>query len=299
MKPRWTLDPEDVDLADVNERLPSVTVLEGTTGNRRIADPGLRSPKGRLWNAAARLEEALSRRARADGSADGNEGHRRERFIDCVTAMRQCAEATDRDPLDLACDEAALDRIARAVERTETRLPVQPIFENERNRARKRYTDTSGIEFETTLPHYTEVKKSELNAAACHSKEEQDLAVILDAHEGITAHVRNFRLGWYVPWWDEERQGWRRMEPDFIALATKPIGKRPHHLIIEFKGRNAGTPTEKAKETYLSELWAPAASNAPREAGEPDNGVWTPVWIENIEQAQAQIDAACERRETT
>ena len=104
--------------------------------------------------------------------------------------------------------------------------------------------------------------------------------------------MRNFRLGWYVPWFDAARSSWARMEPDFIARAAQPAASgRDRFLIIEFKGLKAGEPSEIAKRKYLENRWAPAVTRASN--GGEDLGEWHAVWVEQIEQARDRIARAC------
>ena len=144
------------------------------------------------------------------------------------------------------------------------------------------------------LRHRWEATRSELNAAACHSRPEWELAGILDRHPGVEAWARNFRLGWDAPWFDPELDIWRRTEPDFVARALPEEGKRPLHLIIEFKGMKAGEVSEEAKKLWLGR-WCEAVSSC-RRSGE-DYGEWKLVWVESVLDASQQISIALVDRE--
>ena len=166
-----------------------------------------------------------------------------------------------------------------------------------------RTSDTSGVKFSTVLKHWYPKErsvlpaKSELSAAACHTYSEAQLAKILDKHPDIYSWVRNFHLGWRVPWFDPERGGTALMEPDFIAKAKCPSANgRDRYLVIEFKGLMAGEASEIQKQKYLEEYWVPAVSR--RIDASVDLGVWQAVWIEDLGKAHDLITIACHRKES-
>ena len=129
--------------------------------------------------------------------------------------------------------------------------------------------DTSAIDFETTLaaryPAYddrlrTESERSELNIAACHSYLEANIAEMLDTDfKDVEAWVRNFRLGWDIPYLDDGV--WHSYEPDFVARIRNRDGD-PVHLIVECKGRPDEESETKAR--YVTDWWIPAVANSPR-----------------------------------
>ena len=104
----------------------------------------------------------------------------------------------------------------------------------------ERCSTTEGIRFKTTLQHaYREVQwdstiqdgddfleKSELNRAACHSREEAQIARILDTHPCIEAWARNFRLDFRIRWFNEAEGAWRDTEPDFVAASRPKTTRR-------------------------------------------------------------------------
>lgn len=121
-------------------------------------------------------------------------------------------------------------------------------------------SDTSGVDFDTSLPNNRLTRLSELNIAACHSQFEVEVAGFLDAHKHVTAWARNFRLGWTVPYlWNSV---WHDYEPDFIVrLFDEEEGDRAVHLIVECKGIPDEVSEQKAK--YVEEWWIPAVANSP------------------------------------
>ncbi|MDE0139495.1 MAG: DEAD/DEAH box helicase family protein [bacterium] len=128
--------------------------------------------------------------------------------------------------------------------------------------------DTSAVDFETTLSarypadggRRGDSRRSELNIAACHSHLEAAVAGMLDADfDDVEAWVRNFRLGWDIPYLDDGV--WRSYEPDFVARVRDRDGD-PVHLIVECKGMPDEESETKAR--YLTDWWIPAVAGSPQ-----------------------------------
>ena len=285
-RPHWEIDParfSKIFNLEVKSRPNRKVIVEGSGGKGLSIEGEIENNERAVWRAAAHLVPKLH------GGAEG----RRFAFIDCLGIIRKCLRHLDINQYaDLVFDDPALDTIASIVVRSDSEPFTGPVFADQREPGQPRSISTADIYFETTLRHWHFTKKSELNAAACHSKPEEMLSAILDDHAGVSAWVRNFNLGWRVPWFDTERGATAFMEPDFVAK-SKTVTKcgRIRYLIIEFKGLMAGKQRENAKRRYLEELWVPAVSRL--EQGENDNGDWKAVWIENIEHAERQISEAC------
>lgn len=286
--PRWSIDPGDAPRRRVAPRGPLVgTSVKGPLGEPVLVPPQSENERTALWKAAAQLVPRMER-----GVDD-----RRRAFLDALAILDVCRPTLDcEDWTDLQFDEDTLHAIASRVHRVEGEPSVGAVFDDQREPGALRTSDTGGVRFRTTLRYwYDGTRKSELNAAACHSSEEARLAEILDRHPDIEAWVRNFRLGWTVPWYDSGNACWSRMEPDFVARsrALTSNGRR-RCLVIEFKGLMAGEASEEQKRRYLEERWVPAVSGLRGNAGgSDDHGDWRAVWIENIEQASRQISRAC------
>ncbi|MCY4627886.1 MAG: DEAD/DEAH box helicase family protein, partial [Acidobacteria bacterium] len=286
---RWSLNPAKVAGGRVAGRpTPGVTDEAGPAGDEQRILREYREETD-LWQASAKVAAHL----------DPQRSQRRAAFIDALTAVREflrLPQVVCPDPSGLQYDEKAVGDIAAACEARRPPTPWRPVFADERDRGLPRLRDTADVDFETTLPHRHDAARSELNAAACHSLPERELAGILDRHPDVAAWARNFRLGWVVPWFDPELDLWRRTEPDFVARAVPEPGKRPLHLVIEFKGLRAGEASEEAKRVWLGR-WCDAVSVC-READQ-DYGQWKVVWIESLLDAAEQISATTDRREDT
>ena len=277
---RFEFDASSVKPYEVARSAPSVTEIEGAVGSgaHMVAE---RRPRTAIWETAAEVTKILS--------ADG--GHRRAIFADSVVATKLWLahpDITCINPEAMQFDDKVPPKIADACRlRTEGQAVPQPVFADMRDRSQPRLLSTGNILFETTLKHRHDAVRSELNVAACHTYSEVRLAEILDKHRLIECWVRNFRLGFYVPWFDAGANTWRNTEPDFIARVSRPGGCSPLHLLIEFKGQERGKPREEQKRFYLEKRWAPAVSAWGK------YGEWRVVWIENLDEAAQHIDLAC------
>ena len=287
--PRWSIERRDAPRRRVTPRGPLVgTSVEGPLGEPILVTPQTEDERTALWKAAAQLVPKLER-----GVDD-----RRQAFLDALAILDVCRPNLDcEDWTDLQFDEDTLHAIASRVRFLEGEPCVGAVFDDQRAPGAGRTSDTGSVRFRTTLRYwYDDTAKSELNAAACHSSDEARLAEILDRHPDVEAWVRNFRLGWTVPWYDSGNACWARTEPDFVARAkAQAPGGRSRCLVIEFKGLRAGEASEEQKRRYLEQRWVPAVSRRP--AGGPggvdDHGAWRAVWIENIGDAREQIARAC------
>ena len=159
-----------------------------------------------------------------------------------------------------------------------------------------RTEDTSGRQFKTRLSNRypkdkrRKTQRSELNAAACHSAPETALAAVLDTHPLVEGWVRNYRLGWTIPYLDPDNDGaWRHYEPDFVARREDPEGR--HTLVIEFKGkadarrmRDADAKALAAKQWWCKGL---NESAAPEHAGR-----WSYLKLDTLANAEKAITQA-------
>ena len=280
-RPRWRIDPHEVSGCRVESRHSLTSTVQGPLGEAIEIPSKSDAERTAVWKAAAQLVPKL----------DGGGDDRRDAFLDSLAIISACLPFMQCDDwTDLQFDHDALETIATRVQRIDGEPFVGPVFDDQHEPGRCRTTDTGSVRFRTTLRFWHDTEHSELNAAACHSASEAELAAILDHHSDIVAWVRNFRLGWSVPWFDASRDSWARMEPDFIAKAVQPAASgRVRYLIIEFKGLMAGESSEVAKRKYLERYWIPAVSSA----GGDDHGEWHAVWIERIDEAHARIARAC------
>lgn len=283
---RFRLDASKVEPYVVVRSAPSETQLQGAVGSedRTVA---YRRYRTAIWETAA----AVARHV--DFASATGDSHIRKRiaFADAVSATKSWLEHPNIScdfPEELQFDDAVPAKIAKAcIFHTDDQSGPLPIFADMRDRGLPRLLSTGDVRFETTLQHRYDTTHSELNAAACHSHSEVQLAGILDGHRLVQCWVRNFRLGFAVPWFDAETDMWRVTEPDFVACVARPNSAIPLHLLIEFKGKRRGDSREEQKRIYLEKWWAPAVS-AWGEYGE-----WRVVWIEDIRDAAQRLGEAC------
>ena len=283
--PRWRIDSNKVSGYRVLSRQSLTSTVQGPFGESIEIPKESDDECTAVWKAAAQLVPRLN----------GGGDDRRRAFLDSLAIISECLpRMQSKDWTDLQFDRDALGAIASYVERVDGEPFIGPVFDDQHEPGLSRTTDTGDVRFRTTLRAWYEgTRHSELNAAACPSAQEAELAEILDHHPEIASWVRNFRLGWSVPWFDAVRGAWARMEPDFIARTAQPAaGGRDRFLIIEFKGLKAGESSEDAKREYLESYWIPAVSRTSE--GSEDYGEWHAVWIERIDEAHALISRTCE-----
>lgn len=233
---------------------PTMALLAGITGDINIIEIGQDS---RRRSILARLAAEMVKRI-DDGQATNGMAAARGRgritlFRSALAAARQWSSIQPLGEDDWAYLAAggvylqkAADHILAACHLGEGTGPSRRARLD-----RPMLSDTSGIDFETTLSHIGETARSELSHAACHSRLELRTAAELEAHPQVTRWVRNFQLGWTIPYLDE--QGWRRYEPDFVAVLDGGV-----HLIVECKGIWDAKAEAAAK--WTREHWIPCVA---------------------------------------
>ena len=164
--------------------------------------------------------------------------------------------------------ESVAAHIAGACHKTSSKGGIRPVFPGP---DQPRRLDTGSIDFDTTLrnryPRRGHAKKSEISIAACHSAPEAVVAGILDRSPRVGSWMRNYRVGWFIPYFDPRHGMLRYYEPDFVATLA---GDGDRHLILEYKGQ-AGSDSEMKREA-VENYWIPAVhgSDDPSCAG-----IWT------------------------
>ena len=154
------------------------------------------------------------------------------------------------------------------------------------------FADTAATRFETTLLPFPDqvgsmTVRSELNAAACHSDFERQVAGLLEHVAGVDAWVRNYRLEWHIPWHDPIHARWHVYEPDFVArVALEGDGARSGFLVIEVKGRQDVRSDEKAR---AAEEWCRRLSDG---AAPGVTGPWRYVMLDDPGKAATELQEA-------
>ncbi len=264
---RLRLDPAKVEPydADVLDR-PTLVELEGVTGEIELVGIDDVRFQQAVWRLAAScLPKVVARQV--DGAVYG----KGQLFADLRLAVEgwlRHPEVTCSDPrvlLQRPHLEEIVGRVINACAVGEQASTLLAVFDSDCPTTR----DSSAIEFETTLAdrypgdnnlHHRVSRRSELNIAACHSQLETTVAQLLDTHfPQVEAWVRNFRLGWDIPYLFDGV--WHSYEPDFVARILNRAG-HPVHLIVECKGRPDEVSAAKAR--YVTDWWIPAVSNSPR-----------------------------------
>ena len=182
-------------------------------------------------------------------------------FVDAMNAIVDWCTCDNVNIAKLAeftenkVQEVIADHVIKAcVSEQKEQVTVLPIWSNIHDQHAPTFKDTSNIEFRTTLKnryptHKGCCRKSEINIAACHSGAEQRIAQHLERDPLIRSWVRNFRLGWKLPWWDPKHHQWREYEPDFlIEMATNEL----RFIVIEMKGIESD---ESAAKSVAAVQW--------------------------------------------
>ena len=140
---------------------------------------------------------------------------------------------------------------------------------------------TADIRFETTLAKIGATRRSELSHAACHSGLELATAKRLDLDRRVARWVRNFQLGWTLPYYLDG--AWSRYEPDFVAVLDNGM-----NLLLECKGVWDGKA--KAAAIWTRDHWIPCVAGT----GElPDElRRWHYAVIDDPDSVAHQLDLA-------
>ena len=153
--------------------------------------------------------------------------------------------------------DAACQRMNLAIMRSEAEKGnsnVRAIIDNfmptgSTSRVNFRISRRSKLLFETSASH--------VNYAVCDSTWEAILCRVLEAHPKTLAYVKNFNLGFEVPYVFGTEN--RTYLPDFVVLVDDGHGKDdPLHLIIEVKGYRYSDANIK-KQT-MQDMWIPGVN---------------------------------------
>jgi len=264
---RLRLDPTRVRPYEVSvlDR-PTVVELEGVAGENELV--GIDDV--RLQRAAWRLAAACVRRVVATSNGQPSTG-KGQLFADLRQAVSDWLQHPDvhcPDPR-VVLQRPHLEEVVGQVLDACSGDTQGPVLVGMFDSDGPATLDTSAIDFETTLAdrypsgddsHRAVSVRSELNIAACHSGLEATIGKMLDLDfDDVEAWVRNFRLGWDIPYLHEGV--WHIYEPDFVAR-IRNRDNDPVHLIVECKGRPDEESETKAR--YATDWWVPAVANSPQ-----------------------------------
>lgn len=237
------------------------------TGNVAVAGEGgkeltLETGEGeREQTARWRLARRVLERCQVDWQGEATLS-RLESFASVVKATDAYLQERGIQARALTTDEgieAVSADIARHLEWSDEKERIIAVMEE------PAFADTATTGFETTLLRFPEQEgsvtvRSELNAAACHSDFERQVAELLEHVPGVDAWVRNYRLEWHIPWHDPIHARWHVYEPDFVARVPLEGDDAGNGLlVIEVKGRQDVRSDEKAR---AAEEWCERLSLA-------------------------------------
>ena len=248
---RFRLNPDRVTPFKLRDPWhPTMTVVSGVAGLEEVIGSEL-SP-GSQRTAHLRVASHLVRRVETGEAFDAAGAGRIELFRSAYRAVRDWANHPEVDCHPhyraLAASEVIEVVCSRILDACE--FGTLPGLRFARLARPVGLLDTSSVDFETTLDHIHATRRSELSHAACHSNNpELKVAGLLDEHPRVERWVRNFQLGWSIPY--HMKGAWRRYEPDFVARLDDGT-----NLIIECKG----IVDDKAEATaqWTLEHWIPS-----------------------------------------
>lgn len=280
--------------------LPTIAELAGVVGGEKLIGIN-RDARMRLNTAATKLTGAVVMQLRhlweegkLDGQDEDTEGYplAAKQFQYLSSHVREWladpSNGLARDEYYMLQDGGVLQAAVSAI------LPAVKIAGTESNQAPiaefGRPSDTlttDNVNFLTSIAdHYPTdntktTKKSHLNLAVCDSQLEVAIARLLDSNKHVDAWVRNFHLGWTIPWYNETRRRWSNYVPDFVArIGGGAEDAHAVHLILEGKGQP--TPESEAKKYYAKKIWIPAVEAGSDQLGRPQN--W--AFVELVSQGQ-------------
>ncbi len=277
---RFDLDPARV----VNWEPPpsdtaTMTVVEGAAGQSEIiasVQEGMRDRTALLEVAAKLVEQVVAPEGPAVGRGRASLFRSASKAVDewvshpKVKAQTLKALLADTGRLRTAI-EAILDAcdFHTAESARRARLALPPIL------------DTARVDFETTLSTIAPTTKSEVSHAACHSRLELVTAEALERDKRVLRWVRNFQLGWTIPYW--RGSAWARYEPDFVAVLDNGV-----NLIVECKGAWDDKATQAAE--YTEQHWIPSIAGTTEL---PDSlRRWAYGVIDDLKSTRYQLDVA-------
>lgn len=265
-------------------------IVQGHVGKRRElrCRAGTRKERDPVWSLAARLAAEIRTRR------DDDEIWRSARvFAHCLRVVeawvRHPAVALDADGREALhfpdVEDLAVESLIKAIRTREGATLVKcgiPAKAEEPSRSAGDWRP-----FDTRLKHFRPMARSELNAAACQTEIEADVAAVLDRHGWIDSAVRNHgpdRIE--IPYQSGGAAG--RYVPDFFARATPRQAadgtEVTPHLVVEAKGPRDLKVEDKAR--WTREWWVPAA-NRLSSGGTPAR--WAYVEIKPGDDADAAI----------
>ncbi len=179
----------------------------------------------------------------------------------------------------------AADRIYQAIVRGEQgRKLLKPILQ-----PFETVGSTEGVEFDTRRPCYETTEKCHLSHVVCDTTLwEQRMAKALESMPEVEAYVKNYNLGFAIPYTVEGRE--HEYVPDFITRTRLTDGFLLN-LLIEVTGFKY--PEKAAKASTATNLWVPAVNN------HGGFGRWAYVEVLDITSTKATVRAAVQAAAAT
>jgi type III restriction enzyme len=125
-------------------------------------------------------------------------------------------------------------------------------------------------------------RRCHLNYCMYDGEWEQQFCLLAEKHPSIIAYVKNYHMGFEVPYSHAGRQ--RQYVPDFILRVDGGRGENdPLSLIVETKGRRA--EEDKDKKAAMDNFWVPGVNRL------EEHGRWKFAEMTDVHQMEAELDA--------
>ena len=132
---------------------------------------------------------------------------------------------------------------------------------------------------------HTNPARCHINWCICDSEWEAELCRVAEKHPKIKAYVKNYNLGFEVPYvWQGEQKTYL---PDFILLVDDGHGEDELlHLVVEIKGYRG--EAAKAKKEAMEIFWVPGVNRL------KSYGRWAFVELKEVYKIESEFEARVE-----
>ena len=284
---------EEIDARrDEGATVPTIqwVTTQGPIGEKRKLYPDESEKIGEpIWKLASELTEVLGNKL-ADEGRERETKRRGILFVHCLVAAKtwlahEKVKLTEDDLRSGGLRELAENAILKTLRDAKgLQIERKGIPRNHRSPRRKA---GDWQPFETGLEEIELAMKSELNASACHTKFEREIARSIEGCSEVDSYVRNHGPERFeIPY--KHHTAWANYVPDFFVRGKPQRGLIPH-VVVEGKGQ----PDEKSerKKWWTQEWWVQAANSL----DEGTSRRWAFVEIRPGMNVEAVIEAAMKK----
>ena len=262
----------------------------GPIGQVRILERTAEEKVGEgIWQLASELTQLLSEQTEGQGESESAGRLRRGvLFSECLKVVREWLDHEQNPVEESDLGSVGMRDLARSAILDAVTVSGRPALKIGVPTDPRQELRSAGSwrPFTTGLREISEVERSELNVAACHSKLEVHIARSLDGSGLVAAFLRNHgpeRME--IPY--KYKGGWAKYVPDFF-VRCKPINGKVPHIVLEGKGRPDARSEHKA--WWADHWWIPCANAS----GAAEHQVWVRREIGPEERVEPFIASAIE-----